>query len=45
MKHTKGNMKGEVVLREDRQTDRMKDEQNTYDRKPKGHIVRRGETE
>lgn len=46
MKHTKGNMKGEVlrVLREKRQTE-MKDEQNTCDRKPKGHIVRRGETE
>lgn len=28
-----------------RQTDRMKDEQNTCDRKPKGRIVRRGETE
>lgn len=44
MKHTKGNMKGEAVLREKRQTE-MKDEQNTCDRKPKGHIVRRGETE
>lgn len=43
MKHTKGNMKGEVVLKENRQTG-MKDEQNTCDRKPKGRIVRR-ETE
>lgn len=35
MKHTKGNMKGEAVLRKERQTE-IKDQQNTCDRKTKG---------
>lgn len=35
MKHTKGNMNGEAVLRKERQTE-MKGQYNTCDRKTKG---------